>query len=162
MLSIGTLWGKTVLGGGNGSDPRHPRPDVTHDHDLRTKRLSQAVCVLAGLVALGGSLFYPNTLVQLSVLSYEGLAQLVPVVLLSLFWRRMTARAGISGMLTGLAVMTALWATDNDPWHGVNGGIIALAANLVVTFTVTRLSPGTPTAPRIPAQGRTAMAPKGL
>ncbi|MET8212391.1 sodium:solute symporter family protein [Streptomyces sp. NPDC005373] len=152
MLSIGTLWGKTVLGGGNGSDPRHPRPDVTHDHDLRTKRLSQAVCVLAGLVALGGSLFYPNTLVQLSVLSYEGLAQLVPVVLLSLFWRRMTARAGISGMLAGLAVMTALWATDNDPWHGVNGGIIALATNLVVTFAVTRATP----APSAPAPQRPA------
>ncbi|MET7518705.1 sodium:solute symporter family protein [Streptomyces sp. NPDC005480] len=146
MLSIGTLWGKTVLGGGNGADPRRPRPAATDGHDLRTKRRSQAVCVLAGLVALGGSLFYPNTLVQLSVLSYEGLAQLVPVVLLSLFWRRMTARAGICGMLVGLAVMTGLWATDNDPWHGVNGGIIALAANLVVTFAVTRATPA-PSAP---------------
>ncbi|WP_405637048.1 hypothetical protein OHB53_39755 [Streptomyces sp. NBC_00056] len=71
----------------------------------------------------------------------------MPVVLLSLFWRRMTARAGISGML---AVMTALWATDNDPWHGVNGGIIALAANLVVTFAVSRATP----APNAPAPQR--------
>ncbi|MER7200990.1 sodium:solute symporter [Streptomyces sp. CB01635] len=160
MLSIGTLWGKTVLGGGNGADPRRPRPAVTDDHDLRTKRRSQAVCVLAGLVALGGSLFYPNTLVQLSVLSYEGLAQLVPVVLLSLFWRRMTARAGISGMLVGLAVMTGLWATDNDPWHGVNGGIIALAANLVVTFAVTRVTPApsapAPRRPTVPAASAAA------
>ncbi|MFI6873575.1 sodium:solute symporter [Streptomyces sp. NPDC050400] len=155
MLSIGTLWGRTVLGGGNGSDPRRPAPADEGDDGVRTKRLSQAVCVVAGLVALGGSLFYPNTLVELSVLSYEGLAQLVPVVLLALFWRRMTARAAAAGMVVGLAVMTTLWASDNDPYHGVNGGIIALAANLLVTVAVTFTTPASGTAtvpaPRKPA-----------
>ncbi|MEU6769036.1 sodium:solute symporter family protein [Streptomyces sp. NPDC046853] len=154
MLSIGTLWGRTILGGGNGADPRArsrvPGKGKPGDaDDMRTKRLSQLVCVIAGLIALGGSLFYPNTLVELSVLSYEGLAQLVPVVLLALFWRRLTARAAVAGMLTGLAVMTALWATDNDPYHGVNGGIIALAANLVVLLAVVALAPGPgPAVPR--------------
>ena len=138
MLAIGTLWGKTLLGGGNGSDPRSRRTDGERD-DMRTKRLSQLVCLLAGLIALGGALFFPNTLVQLSVLSYEGLAQLVPAVLLALYWRRMTAVAAGSGMLVGLTVMTALWASGNDPWNGVNGGIIALAANLAVTCAVTVL-----------------------
>ncbi|WP_037896062.1 sodium:solute symporter family protein [Streptomyces sp. NRRL S-920] len=144
MLSIGTLWGRTILGGGNGSDPRRPpaADGRAEARDSHAKRLSQAVCVLAGLVALAGSLFYPNTLVELSVLSYEGLAQLVPVVLLALFWRRLTARAAVAGMLVGLAVMLGLWGTENDPWHGINGGIIALAANLVVTVAVTRLAPG--------------------
>ncbi|WP_181768117.1 sodium:solute symporter family protein [Streptomyces albidus (ex Kaewkla and Franco 2022)] len=140
MLAIGTLWGKTLLGGGNGADPRSRRTGSgAPADDMRTKRLSQLVCVLAGLLALGGSLFFPNTLVQLSVLSYEGLAQLVPAVLLALYWRRMSAVAAGSGMLVGLAVMTALWSTGNDPWNGVNGGIIALAANLAVTVAVTML-----------------------
>ncbi|MBW5426165.1 sodium:solute symporter family protein, partial [Streptomyces sp. BG9H] len=150
MLSIGTLWGRTVLSGGNGSDPRgRPAPAGSAEaRDIRAKRLSQAVCVLAGLVALAGSLFYPNTLVELSVLSYEGLAQLVPVVLLALYWRRLTARAAVAGMLVGLAVMLGLWATENDPYHGINGGIIALAANLAVTVAVTWLAPGpAPTRP---------------
>lgn len=145
MLSIGTLWGRTVLGGGNGADPRARRRaagKAGDANDMRAKRLSQLVCVVAGLIALAGSLFYPNTLVELSVLSYEGLAQLVPVVLLALFWRRLTARAAVAGMLTGLAVMTVLWATDNDPYRGVNGGVIALAANLVVLLAVVRLAPG--------------------
>ncbi|GAB2826416.1 sodium:solute symporter family protein [Streptomyces daliensis] len=137
MLAIGTLWGRTLLGGGNGADPRSRRRGSGPADDVRTKRLSQLVCFLAGLIALAGSLFYPNTLVQLSVLSYEGLAQLVPTVLLALFWPRMTARAAVSGMAVGLAVMTALWASDNDPWHGVNGGIIALAANLAVVLALT-------------------------
>lgn len=141
MLSIGTLWGRTVLGGGNGSDPRHPLRATESTEDVRTKRLSQAVCVVAGLVALGGSLFYPNTLVQLSVLSYEGLAQIVPVVLLGLYWRRMTAAGAVSGLIVGLAVMTGLWATGNDPFLGVNGGIIAFAVNLVVTVAVSLARP---------------------
>ncbi|MFG7941729.1 sodium:solute symporter family protein [Streptomyces cacaoi] len=139
MLAIGTLCGRTLLGGGNGSDPRWPRRaegPAGGAADVRAKRLSQLVCFLAGLLALGGALFYPNTLVQLSVLSYEGLAQLVPLALLSLFWRRMTAVAGVAGMLVGLAVVVGLWATDNDPLCGVNGGVVGLVANLAVTCAV--------------------------
>ena len=142
MLAIGTLWGRTLLGGGNGADPRSRRTGQAPADDVRTKRLSQLVCLLAGLLALAGSLFFPNTLVELSVLSYEGLAQLVPAVLLGLYWRRMTAAAAGAGMLVGLAVMTALWASGNDPWNGVNGGIIGLIANLAVTCGVSMLRPG--------------------
>jgi Na+/proline symporter len=144
MLAIGTLWGRTLLGGGNGADPRARRGGRAPAGDVRAKRLSQLVCLLAGLLALAGSLFFPETLVELSVHSYEGLAQVVPAVLLALYWRRMTAAAAVAGMLTGLAVMTALWVTANDPWHGVNGGVIAFAANLAVTAAVTLLRPGGP------------------
>ncbi|WP_052866587.1 sodium:solute symporter family protein [Streptomyces niger] len=154
MLAIGTLWGRTLLGGGNGADPRSRRTGRTPADDVRTKRLSQLVCLIAGLIALGGALFYPNTLVQLSVLSYEGLAQLVPVVLLALFWRRMTKAGALAGLFTGLAVVVALWATGNDPLYGVNGGIVGLVANLVVAAAVTFARPaGQEPAPRPP--GRT-------
>ncbi|MCM2580029.1 sodium:solute symporter family protein [Streptomyces meridianus] len=159
MLAIGTLWGRTLLGGGNGADPRSRRTGTAPADDVRTKRLSQAVCFLAGLLALAGSLFFPNTLVQLSVLSYEGLAQLVPIVLLALYWRRLTAPAAVAGLVAGLAVMTALWASGNDPWHGVNGGIIALAVNLLVALGLTLVRPAAPSVPlREPAPQATAGA----
>ncbi len=140
VLAIGTLWGKTLLGGGNGADPRRSRTAVAGD--ARTKRLSQVVCFLAGLVALAGSLFYPSALVQLSVLSYEGLAQLVPAVLLALFWRRMTAEGVIAGLVTGTAITLLLWAAHHDPLYGINGGLIALAANLLVTAFLSYARPG--------------------
>ncbi|SCK58966.1 sodium:solute symporter [Streptomyces sp. WMMB 322] len=161
MLAIGTLWGRTLLGGGNGADPRSRRSGSAPADDIRTKRLSQLVCLLAGLLALAGALFFPNTLVQLSVLSYEGLAQLVPAVLLALYWRRMPASAAAAGMLVGLTVMTLLWATGNDPLNGINGGIIALAANLAVTGAVTALRPsagGPPAGRREPAPSTAADA----
>nr|WP_241265878.1 hypothetical protein [Streptomyces boncukensis] len=72
------------------------------------------------------------------------MAQLVPLVLLSLFWRRMTAAGGVAGLCTGLAVVLLLWATDNDPYHGVNGGLPALAANLAVAAAVTYGRPQRP------------------
>ncbi|CAM2757647.1 MULTISPECIES: sodium:solute symporter family protein [Streptomyces] len=159
MLAIGTLCGRTLLGGGNGSDPRsRARRDSAPGgaDDVRVKRRSQLVCLLAGVVALLGALFHPDTLVQLSVLSYEGLAQLVPLALLSLFWRRLTAGAGVAGMLTGLAVVVGLWWTDNDPWHGVNGGVLGLAANLLVAAAVTY---GRPSAP-VTAPSRQSPSPK--
>ncbi|MGI5347636.1 sodium:solute symporter family protein [Streptomyces sp. CA-250714] len=162
MLAIGTLCGRTLLGGGNGSDPRsrayraraagEPVDEPGGAQDVRIKRLSQLVCFLAGLVALLGSLFFPNTLVQLSVLSYEGLAQLVPLALLSLFWRRLTAAAGVAGMLVGLGVVLLLWWTDNDPWHGINGGVLGLAANLLVSLAVTYARPAAPGTAPAPAR----------
>ena len=144
MLSIGTLWGKTVLGGGNGADPRSPiAPDAAADRgrDLRVKRLSQLVCLIAGVVALGGSLFKPEALVNLSVLSYEGLAQLVPTILLGLLWRRMSTAGAVSGLLVGSAVMVALAVTGNDPLWGINGGLIALVPNVLITVVVSLARP---------------------
>jgi SSS family solute:Na+ symporter len=147
MLAIGNLCGRTLLGGGNGADPRSRRArGLGGTQDGRVKRLSQLVCLLAGVVALAGALWKPETLVQLSVLSYEGIAQLLPAVLLALFWRRMTAAAAIAGLLTGTGAMIGLYASGNDPFHGVNGGIIALAANLLVVVAVTYSSGGRPSA----------------
>jgi SSS family solute:Na+ symporter len=154
MLAIGTLWGKTVLGGGNGADPRSrvaPDAALERGRDLRNKRLSQLVCLIAGLIALAGSLLKPEALVNLSVLSYEGLAQLVPTVLVALFWRRMSKAGAVSGMLVGSVVMVALAMTGNDPLWGINGGLIALVPNVVVTVAVSlarspdRTSAPTPT-----------------
>jgi SSS family solute:Na+ symporter len=161
MLAIGNLCGRTLLGGGNGADPRSARArglgrasddggqasdDRGRASDDRVKRLSQLVCLLAGVIALAGALWKPETLVQLSVLSYEGIAQLLPPVLLALFWRRMTASAAIAGLAVGTGVMIGLYTSGNDPFHGVNGGIIALAANLLVVAAVTYATGGRRTA----------------
>jgi SSS family solute:Na+ symporter len=87
--------------------------------------------------------------VQLSVLSYEGLAQLVPIVLLALFWRRMTTTGAVTGLAVGTAITVGLWLADRDPLYGVNAGLIGLTANLLVTAL---LSYGRPS--RRPARRR--------
>jgi solute:Na+ symporter, SSS family len=128
MLVIGTMWGRSVLGA-------HPRTAP------RQRQLSQLVALLAGLVALVLTYTFPNLLVRLSVLSYEGMAQLLPVVLVALLWRRMSLTAAVSGCAVGVAVVVALVFSGHDPLVGTNAGLVGLAANLLVTVGLSVLRP---------------------
>ncbi|MBB5935174.1 sodium:solute symporter family protein [Streptomyces zagrosensis] len=129
MLVIGTMWGRSVLG-------------LVPRLAAHQKLGSQVVVVLAGALALLLTYTAPNTLVRLSLISYEGMAQLVPMLLLGLVWRRMTLYGALSGLVVGAALVCALVFTDRDPLWGVNAGLIALAVNLVVALAVSFLGPG--------------------
>lgn len=128
MLVIGTMWGRSVLG-------IHPRTAP------RQRELSQAVALLAGVIALGMTYVWPNALVRLSLLSYEGMAQLMPAVLLALLWRKISASAIVSGLLVGVSLVSWLVFTDRDPFHGVNAGLVALAVNIAVVAAVSLARP---------------------
>ncbi|MBB5155268.1 sodium:solute symporter family protein [Saccharopolyspora phatthalungensis] len=128
MLVIGTMWGRSVLG-------VHTR---TAPHQ---KQLSQLVTFLVGLVALLFTFISPSTLVQLSVLSYQGLAQLLPVVLISLLWKRMSTAGAAAGLGAGVIVVGVLVSTGNDPWLGINTGLLGLAVNVLVNVAVTLAHP---------------------
>lgn len=128
MLVIGTMWGRSILGA-------HPRTAP------RQKQLSQLVTFLVGLVALLFTFISPSTLVQLSVLSYQGLAQLLPVVLLSLLWKRMSTSAAAAGLASGVVVVAALVLTGNDPWYGINAGLLGLVVNIAVNVAVSLWRP---------------------
>ncbi|WP_327355806.1 sodium:solute symporter family protein [Streptomyces sp. NBC_01304] len=130
MLVIGTMWGRSVLS---------LVPSLARDR--RQKAASQVVVVVAGTIALIMTYAVPNTLVRLSLISYEGMAQLVPMLLLGLVWRRFSTAAALSGVAVGVAIVCALVFTDNDPVLGVNAGMVALAANLAVALVVTYAGP---------------------
>jgi len=101
---------------------------------------------VSGLVALGGALLFPDALVRLSVLSYEGIAQLVPAVVGGLLWRRMTVQGALAGLIVGEAIVVPLALSGNDPLLGVNVGLIGLVANALVNVAVSRA-----TAPAVPS-----------
>ncbi|MEE1752335.1 sodium:solute symporter family protein [Streptomyces sp. SP18CS02] len=128
MLVIGTMWGRSVL-------------SLVPRWHGREKGASQVVVVAAGALALVLTYAAPNTLVRLSLISYEGMAQLLPMLLLGLVWRRLTLAGAVSGLATGVAVVCALVFTGNDPVGGVNAGVVALAANLAVALAVTYAGP---------------------
>ncbi|MGW3470486.1 hypothetical protein ACWDKQ_18955 [Saccharopolyspora sp. NPDC000995] len=103
--------------------------------------MSQLVTFLVGLVALVFTFISPSTLVQLSVLSYQGLAQLLPVALISLLWKRMSTAGAASGLAAGVVVVAMLVITGNDPWLGINAGLLGLAVNILVNIVVTIAHP---------------------
>lgn len=128
MLVIGTMWGRSILG----------RSRRTAGHQ---KTLSQAVAFVTGLVALVLTFATPNTLVRLSVISYEGIAQFAPLVLIGLIYRRMTVAAATSGLIAGVVVVCLLVFSGHDPLVGINAGLIGLAVNVAVNFGVGALVP---------------------
>ncbi|MCE0762725.1 sodium:solute symporter family protein [Pseudonocardia kujensis] len=138
MLAIGTMWSRSVLG-------LHARTRG------RQRQLAQLVTLLAGGLALGMTYLFPNALVRLSVISYEGLAQLLPLVVIALVWRRMSLAGGVAGLVAGLLVVLVLMATGNDPWGGINAGAIGLVLNLLVTAAVSLARPGAAPADRLAA-----------
>src|SRR3954453_6180925 len=130
MLCIGTMWGKSVLGLGR-------------DDPARTKRMSQLVVFVSGLVALAGALALPNALVRPSVLSYEGLPQIAPgpAVGGGLLWRRMPPAGALAGIVVGEAIVVPLALGGHDPLLGINAGLIGLVANVLVNVAVSRARP---------------------
>ncbi|MGW6704691.1 sodium:solute symporter family protein [Streptomyces sp. NPDC054956] len=130
MLVIGTMWGRSVLS-----------LVPSWSSGERQKLASRLVVVAAGAIALVMTYTAPNTLVRLSLVSYEGMAQLVPMLLLGLVWRRLTAWAAVAGLVAGVVVVCGLVFTGNDPVRGVNAGTVALVVNLAVALTVTALGP---------------------
>ncbi|QQC89470.1 sodium:solute symporter family protein [Streptomyces alfalfae] len=130
MLVIGTMWGSSVLS----LLPRWRGP-------RRQKLASQAVVVVAGALALVLTYAAPNTLVRLSLISYEGMAQLVPMLLIGLVWRKLTLAGAVSGLVVGVGIVCALVFSDHDPVFGVNAGIVALAVNLAVALVVSYAGP---------------------
>ena len=115
MLCIGTLWG------------------------TKSVRRARMVVVASGLAALAGALLFPDALVRLSVLSYEGIAQLVPALVGGLLWRRMTVQGALAGLLVGEAIVVPLALSGNDPFLGINAGLIGLVANVIVNVVVLNL-----------------------
>lgn len=137
MLVIGTMWGRSVLGA----------VPALADRPQRQRLAGQVVVVVSGALALLLTYTQPNTLVRLSLISYEGMAQLVPMILLGLVWRRLTLWGALSGLVVGGALVCSLVFTENDPVHGVNAGALALGVNVVVALAVSWLGPK-------PADGR--------
>jgi SSS family solute:Na+ symporter len=128
MLVIGTMWGRSVL-------------SLVPRWQASQKGAAQVVVVIAGALALLLTYAAPNTLVRLSLISYEGMAQLLPMLLLALVWRRLTLTGGLSGLVVGVGLVCVLVFGGHDPVWGVNAGIVALVANLAVALVVTYVGP---------------------
>lgn len=145
MLVIGTMWGRSILG-------VHPRTAPYQ------KQLSQLVTFLLGLVALLFTFVSPSTLVQLSVLSYQGIAQLLPVVLVALLWKRMSAPAAVCGLAVGVVTVSALVVTGHDTWMGINAGVLGLVVNFAVNIAVSLAKPADTPAERLAVDERSGDA----
>ena len=98
--------------------------------------LARSMVAVLSLVSLFCALHSSATLVALLLLSYAGVTQFFPGVVLGLFWRRATAAGILSGLIAGIAVAASLMLTKNDPFHGINAGFFALCINMTLSVLV--------------------------
>jgi SSS family solute:Na+ symporter len=102
----------------------------------RVLRLSRVMVIVIMTVSLFFALKFPNELVPLLILGYDGVCQFFPGVVFGLFWKRVTKAGVLSGILTGVTVVAALILSGNDPFLGINAGFVGLVLNAGVTVAV--------------------------
>jgi len=109
------------------------RPQASEE---RVMRLSRIMVIVIMTVSLFFALKFPNELVPLLILGYDGVSQFFPGVVFGLFWKRVTKAGVLAGILTGVAVVASLILTGNDPFLGINAGFVGLVLNAGVTVAV--------------------------
>jgi SSS family solute:Na+ symporter len=86
--------------------------------------------------ALLFAILFPNELVNLLILGYDGVCQFFQGVVLGLFWKRVTKEGVFSGLVFGLAIVVFLILTGRDPFLGMNAGFVGLIVNGFLTVVV--------------------------
>jgi SSS family solute:Na+ symporter len=103
-------------------------------------RLSRAMVLVITTAALALALFFPNALVNLLLIGYDGVAQFFPGVVLGLFWKRVSGTGVVCGLAAGISLASFLVFGGHDPFLGLNAGFVALVVNAVLVIAVSLLS----------------------
>jgi SSS family solute:Na+ symporter len=102
---------------------------------LGNVRWTRAFVVVIAAGAFIMWLFWNKTLVDLLLLYYNGVTQLMPAFIFGIYWKRVNAWAVGAGIVSGEAVAFYLWHHSIDIW-GINPGFLALLVNVAVCVAV--------------------------
>ncbi len=102
----------------------------------RSRLIWTRILVLAvAILALVLWIFAKTSLVDLLLFYYNGITQLIPGVLFGLVWKRVSAWAVVAGLVVGELVAAYSLHASTGPF-GINSGLLALLANVVVCSAV--------------------------
>jgi len=99
-------------------------------------RLSRLMVLVITTFALIFAFLFPNELVPLLILGYDGVCQFFPGVVLGLFWKRVSKTGVFIGLISGIATVAILILSGNDPFLGMNAGFVGLIINGILTVGV--------------------------
>jgi SSS family solute:Na+ symporter len=126
VLFASTLLAKNVYQSGF-------RPQAKEETVLRLSRIMVLVITTFALVF---AIYFPNELVNLLILGYDGVCQFFPGVVLGLFWKRATKTGVFTGLVIGIGMVAFLILTGRDPFLGMNAGFVGLILNSVFTIAI--------------------------
>jgi SSS family solute:Na+ symporter len=96
-------------------------------------KLSRLMVLVISFIALLFALYFPNALVNLLLIGYNGVSQFFPGVVLGIFWKKVHRLGVICGLATGFGLAAFLVFGRHDPLLGMNAGFVALMVNAVIT-----------------------------
>ncbi len=104
-------------------------------------RITRILVLVVAVLAFGFWAIAKTTLVGLLLIGYNGVTQLFPGVVLGVTNRRPSAFAVGAGIVAGIVVLIICAATGTGQIDGVNTGLIALIANIIVLAIAGVLTP---------------------
>ncbi len=117
------------------------RPLLIPSIDERSEtRMIKVLVVAIGALAYYFAVFSDLSLVYLLLLSYGAIAQLFPLLIVTLYWPRSTRVGVLAGLLVGCAV-TLIWNIYPQlQWEQIHPGIFGLVGNVVTMVVVSLLT----------------------
>jgi SSS family solute:Na+ symporter len=103
------------------------RKKISSEERLSVARWSLLVYSVLGI---GLALLELPKLYEIALIVYEGIAQVIPMLIFSLYWKRSNKYGAFVGFIAGLAV-AVLYGVFGDASHW-SGGVIGLAVNIVI------------------------------
>lgn len=107
--------------------------------DAGRLRVTRIMVVALGLLSLGLWLAYRTSLVDLLLLTYNGISQFMPAYAFGAYWKRTTTAGVTAGIVVGIVLALSLAATGHAPF-GLNPGFLGLTANVIVLVGVSLLT----------------------
>jgi SSS family solute:Na+ symporter len=104
--------------------------------EQKIMRLSRFMVLVIMTLGLFFAVVFPNELVNLLILGYDGVCQFFPGVVLGLFWKKVTRTGVLAGLITGTGLVLVLIFSGNDPFLGLNAGFVGLLVNAAVAVLV--------------------------
>ncbi|MBV2366673.1 sodium:solute symporter [Streptomonospora nanhaiensis] len=117
------------------------------------------IAAVAVLLALAWN--PPTLLVNIFVLKFELLIQIVPAFIVGLYWKGLREAPVFYGMAAGALLAGGLSLAGVEDVYGVHGGLVGLALNALVCVAGSLLPARTPAAPGGRTETDTAEAPAG-
>jgi len=125
------------------------KPDATPEHLLRVGKIF-GWAMMAFLVTMAWvSIKTESSIWLLIKLKLEFMVQIAPVLILGVYWKRLPAKAVLTGILVGTAITLTCWVgtvaglfeTDmRSPWN-ISAGVWGLAANFTICAIGTLIAP---------------------
>lgn len=100
----------------------------------------QKILIGIGIIAYGIGLLELPMMVFIAGYVYEGIIQLIPLVLGGLYWRKSTKQGAYAGFASGMLLFIGMNIIGFKPFGGIFPGIVAVLVNTIVFVVVSSIT----------------------